>query len=1142
MLRKETGGGIDAGAWAKERVAVNEAWRVGQVVDERYEVVEAHEGGGMGVVYRVRHLEWGTDLAVKCPRAELFDTAAQRDRFISEAEIWVSLGLHPNVCGCHYVRILDGVPRVFAEYVAGGSLAEWIADRRLYSGEESAVLSRVLDIAIQMAWGLEHAHAHQEGGLVHQDVKPANVLLDVSPDGELTAKVTDFGLAKARGVAASAAGHDATDASVLVTVGGMTLAYASPEQADQVGVGRRSDIYSFAVSVLEMFTGGVTWMAGSVAGAALAAHRASRPSDPDLPDLPAEVASLLERCLHRDFRHRPSSMAAVAGELVAIYHQAVGKAYPRALPAAADLRSDELNNHGLSLLDLGRQTEAAKAFEAAITADPRHLEATYNDGLHQWRSGTITDDALVSRLEAARAASGDSWLARYLLAEVHLERGDLAAANELLRSIEDMAPEQPKVARALRTARTERPVVAAHATTRTMSWHEYEGPGIPSMEIRFTADGRRALAVSGRNLGLWDIGTGQCSVRLSGQERGPHIDVSADGRFALYGAETQVRLWDLANGRVRWKASTRAKSYAPINAVSLSADARIAATVLSTVVASSDSNNVMIWDARTGRLRLRLGKHIGHLPVELSPDGRYVLTVDYDNRMARLWDTDTGACVRELSRDDQGASAMSISADVRTAAIALKNIGIWDLTTGRQLRTLTGHTRFVRSLSWSSDGRFLLSGAEDDTVRLWETGSGRCLRTFPTTQSGPWSEVRVLLNPDTGRPIVADSDTVRQWPLPSRYTAPPHLSRPRRHAELTRLDADATALVDAAEQAIAAHRYAEAHGLLAKARAIRGYERAPRALSAWRSLADVLPRVGVRASWQVREFDSQCAVDLSPDGARAASGELYALHVWDTRTGLLLRAIDHPSMVTAARFSPDQRRVASASWCGQLGVWSIDTGDCLMKIRSRENDKAHGTHFTADGRWALCETYDSLRLWDLDSGRCVRTIVCRDGISAMALSPDGRRAVTGVSDRHHTMRVWDTSTGECLHAMAGHSARIGAVALSPDGAFAVSGDDQKTIRLWDIVSGRCVYVISDLPDRPWSVQFVCDGRFVMTGGAKGTIQIWDPHTGRCLHTVDSGSGAVTIAPTPDGRFALSDGGGVPMRLWEIDWDFTANSA
>ena len=446
-------------------------------------------------------------------------------------------------------------------------------------------------------------------------------------------------------------------------------------------------------------------------------------------------------------------------------------------------------------------------------------------------------------------------------------------------------------------------------------------------------------------------------------------------------------------------------------------------------------------------------------------------------------------------------------------------------------------------MSWSRDGRFLLSAADDDTVRLWEINSGRCLRTFPSTRSWLWSTTTVLLVPDTGSPIVAEADTVRSWPLPSRYSAPSQLSRPRRHAELTRLDADAASRLDAAEQAIAAHQYSEAHGLLTEARAIPGYERAPHVLSAWRSLAGVLPRVGVRASWQVREFDTQYqgrAVDLSPDGARAASGQLYTLHVWDTRTGRCLQSIDHPSMVTAAQLSPDQQRVATAAFCGQLGVWSIDTGDCLMKITRQQNNKAHWTHFSTDGRWALSNTYDSIRLWDLNSGQCVRTVACDAPFNAaVSLSPDGGRAVTSLDD--NTVRVWEMGTGKCLHTLTGHASRIGALSLSPAGDLAVSSDDQRTMRLWDLASGACMHVLRDLPDRIWSVRFVCDGRFVMTGSTEGTIQIWDPRTGQCLHTFNSGRTEVTIAPTQDGRFALSHGGDVPLRLWEFDWELATSS-
>ena len=127
----------------------------------------------------------------------------------------MDLGLHPHIVTCYYVRHLGGVPRVFAELVEGGSLADWIADRRLYAGRPEQVLARLLDVAIQFAWGLGYAH---EQGLVHQDVKPANVMM--TADG--VAKVTDFGLASAR---ASAEVVEAGAGSTVVRGAGGTPAY-----------------------------------------------------------------------------------------------------------------------------------------------------------------------------------------------------------------------------------------------------------------------------------------------------------------------------------------------------------------------------------------------------------------------------------------------------------------------------------------------------------------------------------------------------------------------------------------------------------------------------------------------------------------------------------------------------------------------------------------------------------------------------------------------------------------------------------------------------------------------------------------------------------------------------------------------------
>ena len=401
-------------------------WTVGAVIDDLYEVREVITSGGMGVVHRVLHRGWNMDLAVKTAKPELVSSPARMADFEAEAETWVGLGLHPHVVTCVYVRRIDGLPRVFAEWVDGGSLADAIANGRLYQGTGDEVVARILDVAIQFAWGLDYAHSRQ---LVHQDVKPPNVMCTA----DWTVKVTDFGLAKARAAAGEAV-PSGPGVSVLAGYGGMTPAYCSPEQAHAAHVvksggrptplSRATDVWSWAVSVWEMFTGEPPCQSGQAAAEAFRAFRENPwADDPAIPPMPDALAELLTRCLDPDPVARPRRFDQLADELAQLYQRLVGAPYPRTKPEAAQLLADALNNQALSLLDLGRIAEAEQLWQQALTADPHHLHTIYNRGLRRWRWGQTTDTALIAELETMRAAAPGAHV-DHLLALVHLERFD----------------------------------------------------------------------------------------------------------------------------------------------------------------------------------------------------------------------------------------------------------------------------------------------------------------------------------------------------------------------------------------------------------------------------------------------------------------------------------------------------------------------------------------------------------------------------------------------------------------------------------------------------------------------------------------------------------------------------------------------
>lgn len=368
------------------------AWKVGDLILGEYEVTDILGEGGMGTVYKVHFRRLNIDLAVKSPRPEIFTRTDGKENFIREVEVWMHLREHPYLVNCYLVRTLGGIPRIFAQYVDGGSLADWIHQRKLYEGGPARALERMLDVAIQFAWGLHAAH---EQGLVHRDVKPANVMLT----SQGIAKVTDFGLAKARTMAGEQGiQNEMAEQSPQVSSRRMTRAYCSPEQAARQPLNHKTDIWSWGLSVLEMFVGEVTWTIGIVAPEALANHD---PQNPAIPAMPADVVKLLARCFQQQPEKRPATMLEVATELQAIYVHQVGCPYAREAPEPAAMQASTFDKQGMLLQDRGMLEEALVAYEQAIRLDPTYAGAHYNKGNVLKQLGRL-EEALLADEEAIR--------------------------------------------------------------------------------------------------------------------------------------------------------------------------------------------------------------------------------------------------------------------------------------------------------------------------------------------------------------------------------------------------------------------------------------------------------------------------------------------------------------------------------------------------------------------------------------------------------------------------------------------------------------------------------------------------------------------------------------------------------------------
>ena len=398
----------------------NERIQKGDVVLEIYQVTSDAIRGGMGSVWRVHHMNWDTDLAMKRPQPKFFAEGSEKrkESFIRECEAWINLGLHPNIVSCYYVREIGGVPSIFSEWMENGSLKNRIDDGSLYEGTNAEVQERLLDIAIQFARGLHYAH-ESEGHLIHQDVKPDNLLLS----GDWDAKVADFGLARARMQMRDTGTDDSSEdvslsagATHLALTGGYTPGYCSAEQLTGEPLTRRTDIYSWGVSILEMYIGRRPWERGTEAG-----ENCGKWFDTCRVAMPEKLKSLLKQCLNRDPGQRPHDFMIVLGSLYEIYREQTSVPYSRPDFQNVIESAESLNNKALSFLDLKKYEEAENCWKRALENNSTHIETIFNELLYRWNKAEIDD---IEVLKKMRRADNGSAAAMMCQLKIQIARAD----------------------------------------------------------------------------------------------------------------------------------------------------------------------------------------------------------------------------------------------------------------------------------------------------------------------------------------------------------------------------------------------------------------------------------------------------------------------------------------------------------------------------------------------------------------------------------------------------------------------------------------------------------------------------------------------------------------------------------------------
>ena len=712
--------------------------------------------------------------------------------------------------------------------------------------------------------------------------------------------------------------------------------------------------------------------------------------------------------------------------------------------------------------------------------------------------------------------------------------------------------------------------------------------------LAYSPDGTK-LASASRDgtVKLWDLGNGRELLTYRGHSekvepeneklnvlKVPGAAFSPDGKVVASSGGKEIHVWDAATGKLL---HTLAGHTQPIRGLAFASDPN-------TLVSGGDDRRVIVWDVAKEKPLVTFPEQAQRVEgVAVGGKGKLIATINAAGEMTvyplggdkkdKLLSvpaaTDGGQIGLGVAFAGDGGSVLVCGGDSKAKLIAGPDPAGTAPGSGTAVRSYVGHSDKLNALGATPDGKLLVTGGNDKTVRVWEVGTGKPLWTF---QGHTEKVTAIAVRPDGKQAASGSEDgSVRVWPLSA--TDEHRASTEATDAlwtvavspdgkRVAAAGADRTVRVyDAAgkvEKTLTGHKGAVpavafvGNGSLASVSGdklvkvwdlgsgspndLKGHAAAVLAVAADeagkllvsgsvdKSVKGWDPTAGT-VLWTWEGKSAVCTVAVRKDGKRVAVGTadgwLTVLDVGDGAAKVVGTVSAHGNGVAGVAFHPDGSKVATAGGDGMIRVWAIPDAGPPTQVGKLDPPSRTGAPaslapvtavaYSSDGRLLASAGADAVtRVWDAQTGTELRGFRGHtDWVTAVAFAPDGRAVISAGVDK--AVRVFELARQETA-AAAGHVLPVRCVAVSRDGRFAATGAEDRTVKVWDLTTGKEVATLTGAAEPVNAIGFAGPNEVLATGD-DGRVRWWTVSPAREVRTAPTGK-AFNMAVTADGKAAV----------------------